>query len=101
MPLPVSTETARTTTATRDLVTYGATSMAPANSVNRPRTLEMRGPGGGSSVPPCRAGVTVPTRSGGGRVADVRDDDGVRADGQGGVVPHHALRVVPASAPSR
>ncbi len=52
-------------------------SIEPANSVNRPCTLEMprcwatapteewagstvQGPGGGSSVPPCRASVTVP-----------------------------------------
>ncbi|GAA1435214.1 hypothetical protein GCM10009601_60830 [Streptomyces thermospinosisporus] len=72
-------DAAEITASTRDLVTSsGATSTLPANSVNRPRTLEMprcrataatlecagsmvHGPGGGSSVPPCRARVTVPT----------------------------------------
>ncbi|CAM5739791.1 hypothetical protein SAFG77S_01526 [Streptomyces afghaniensis] len=79
MPLPVSIDAARITASTRDLVTSsGAISIEPENSVKRPCTLEMprcwataatlectgstvHGPGGGSSVPPCRASVTVPT----------------------------------------
>ena len=79
MPLPVSMEAALITASTRDLVTSsGAISTVAAKSVNRPRTLEMprcwataatlecagstvHGPGGGSSVPPWRASVTVPT----------------------------------------
>ncbi len=67
------------TASTRDFsISSGAISMRPANSVNRPRTLEIprcwaiaateecagsmvQGPGGGSSVPPWRASVTVPS----------------------------------------
>ncbi|MGX1475875.1 UNVERIFIED_CONTAM: hypothetical protein RKD50_004683 [Streptomyces canus] len=75
----MSMEAARITASTRDLVTSsGATSIAAVKSVKRPCTLEMprcwataptpewagstvQGPGGGSSAPPMRASVTVPT----------------------------------------
>ncbi|CAM5594197.1 Putative multidrug resistance protein MdtD [Streptomyces alboniger] len=78
IPLPVSIEADRMTASTRDFSTSSAISTRPPNSRNRPCTLviprccataatvewagsTVHGPGGGSSVPPCRARTTLPT----------------------------------------